>query len=230
MKKHFIVLGILLGLSVSSLAFAAPPTENFELGKGEVDIGTSILPSMSTKFIRYGIVQSGDAKHKALGGVTVGLGHNLAFQYRYDENASESKIAAADLAENMSLINQQYNLVYKVNDNINVYAGAMHSVDHVRFSSTGVGGGVSLDESSSKNILQIGANYHKKIAKNTIGWVDAALGNDLRHYEAGIGYNFAKNLDFDLSYQYTKISDFCRETVNPNFVTQGLYAGIQLKF
>jgi len=219
MKKKGIILVITSGLLISSVALAAPPIENFDLGKGEVDIGTSAIPAMNVQN-NYSYNRSDNVKHKGFGGAAVGLGHNLAFQFRYDENQMEP-------ATKLNIRNQQYNLIYKINKNVNVYAGELHS----RLLETN--NGANNDFSTSRNIAQVGAQYHQKIARNATGWAEVAFGKDMQHYEIGTAYALHKNIDFDLSYQYTKVTDYTNSDNNNwkgKATSKGLYAGLQFKF
>lgn len=220
MKKK-VIAGIILSLSsIAGTVMAAPPVDNFNAGKVSVEVGTAAIPAINFKN-NEGYNHSDDAKRKIMGGATVGLGHNLALQYRYDD----TRLSALAGIDKVDLVDREYNVVYKVNENVNVYAGEYYSVMKEVFY------GYTLPD-NDRHILQTGVQYHQQIAKNTTGWIDAGFGKDLQHYEIGAAYAINKNIDVDLSYKYDKVSNFTNDnsTWRGCATKQGLYTGITFKF
>ncbi len=93
------------------------------------------------------------------------------------------------------------------------------------------GGPDTIAISLSKNIFQVGAEYHANIGPNMIGWVGAGFGKDMKHYECGIEYDFNKNVGAEIAYKYTDVkkieagdSDWRGE-----IKTKGLYTGLSFK-
>jgi len=212
MKKK-ILLGVAVGMSLSTIAFAAP-LENYDAGKAEVNIGTSALPAMSIGGDGANTTTSG-VKHRIYGGATVGLGHKLALQYRYTDSQMKPN------EEEVNFRTQEYNLRYKVDKNVSIYAGEMHA----RLGLTGPDSG-----EISRNIFQVGAQYQAPISKRLVGWGAMGFGSNMQHYEAGIGYKVADNLDLDLMYQYTEVKDFKTDVGSDAVTSKGLYAGLSFKF
>lgn len=211
MKKK-ILLGVAVGMSLSTIAFAAP-LENYDAGKAEVNIGTSALPAMSLG--SNGKTITSDVKHRIYGGATVGLGHKLALQYRYTDSQMKPNEAEVNFRT------QEYNLRYKVDKNVSIYAGQMHA-------RLGVTGPTTAEV--SRNVFQVGAQYQAPISKRLVGWGAMGFGSNMQHYEAGIGYKVADNLDLDLMYQYTEVKDFKDDGDNVAATSKGLYAGLSFKF
>jgi len=96
---------IMLGVSTGGLVFAAPPVEDFDAGKVSVDVGTAVIPAVNI-VATNGFDRSDEAKRKIVGGVTVGIGHKLAVQYRYDESQLLVDNDKYDLRD------REYNLIY----------------------------------------------------------------------------------------------------------------------
>ena len=80
MKKK-VLLGLAIGMSLSTVAFASP-LQNYDAGKAEVNVGTTLAPAMASGSDNGETFKS-DVKNKINGGATVGLGRNLALQFKY---------------------------------------------------------------------------------------------------------------------------------------------------
>ena len=204
-----VLLGLAIGMSLSTVAFASP-LQNYEAGKAEVNVGTTIIPAMATS--ASGGTSKTDVKNKIEGGATVGLGHNLALQFKYVDSQQKPYYE-------YNMRTQEYNLRYQVDKNVSVYAGQMHARFGAKSSSREV--------SATRNIFQAGVQYEAPIGKNVTGWAGMGFGSGMQHYEAGIGYALTENLDLDLSYQYTQVKNFA-DTVD--CTAKGLYAGLSFKF
>ena len=205
-----IILGLTIGMSLSTVTFASP-LQNYEAGKVEVNVGTTLAPAMATSM--NGSTSKSDVKNKIEGGATIGLGHSLALQFKYVDSQQKP-------TNEFNMRTQEYNLRYKVDKNISVYAGQMHA----RFGAKSS----HAEASATRNIFQAGIQYEAPLGKNVTGWAGMGFGSGMQHYETGIGYAFTKNLDLDLSYQYTQVKDFTNETVD--CTAKGLYAGLSFKF
>ena len=213
MKKK-VLLGLAIGMSLSTVAFASP-LQNYDAGKAEVNVGTTLAPAMASGSDNGETFKS-DVKNKINGGATVGLGRNLALQFKYVD--SQQKPSGTEL----NMRTQEYNLRYKVDKNVSVYAGEMHARAGVKNS--------FVDASATRNIFQAGVQYEAPLSKNVTGWAGMGFGSNMQHYEAGIGYALTENLDLDLSYQYTQVKDFERNDRKYNTTVKGLYAGLSFKF
>jgi opacity protein-like surface antigen len=205
MKKK-ILLGVAVCMSLSTAAFAAP-LENYHAGKAEVNVGTSVVPAMNIS--ANGNVEKSDVKHRVEGGATVGIGHNFALQYRYMD--SQMKPSGSEY----NFRTQEYNIRYKLDKNVSVYAGQLHA----RAEDVGSG-------SATRNLIQAGVQYEAPVAKNMTGWASMGFGKDLQHYEAGVGYALMDNLDLDVFYQYTQVKNI----QSVDFTAKGLYAGLSFHF
>ena len=204
-----VLLGLAIGMSLSTVAFASP-LQNYEAGKVEINVGTTLAPAMATT--SNGGTSKSDVKNKIEGGATVGLGHNLALQYKYVDSQQKPN-------DEYNMRTQEYNLRYKLDKNVSVYAGQMHARFGAKSSSAEV--------SATRNIFQAGVQYEAALGRNLTGWAGMGFGSDMQHYEAGLGYALTQDLDLDLSYQYTQVKKFA-DTVD--CTAKGLYAGLSFKF
>ena len=223
MKK--VLLGLVVGMSLSTAAAGASPLEDYSLGRAEINVGTAVIPAMAVTTALEGMGSSTDktdARNRIEGGATVGLGHNLALQFKY----VDSQRKPGDAEYNMRT--QEYNLRCKLDKNVSVYVGELHA----RFAMKYAG----KESSASRNMLQAGVQYEAKLGKNLTGWAGMGFGSNLQHYELGLGYALTKNLDLDLSYQYTQVKDFTQNLAGAgdefrrDVTAKGLYAGLSYKF
>ena len=208
MKKK-VLLGLAVCMSISTAAMASP-LNDYSMGKGEVNVGTTLAPAMATG--ANGYTTKSDVKNKLQGGATVGVGRNLALQFKYSD--AEQKPSNQDIR----FRTQEYNLRYKVDKNFSVYAGDMHARLANDYAA------------ATRNIFQVGVQYETPLGKNLTGWAAIGLGSNLQHYEAGVGYALAQNVDLDLSYQYTQVKDFEVSGTKLDSTMKGLYAGLSFKF
>ena len=207
-----VLLGMAISMSLSTVAFASP-LQNYDAGKVEVNVGTTIAPAMSTSN-NSGSVNT-DVKNKIEGGATVGLGNNLAVQFKYVD--SQQKPSGTEF----NMRTQEYNLRYKLNENVSLYAGHMHARFGIKNN--------AVDAATTRSLFQGGVQYEAAISKNLTGWAGMGFGRDLQHYEAGLGYALAENVDLDLSYQYTQVKHFGGDN-GVDCTAKGLYAGLSFKF
>ena len=85
----------------------ASPLEDYSLGRAEINVGTAVIPAMAVTTALEGMGSSTDktdARNRIEGGATVGLGHNLALQFKY----VDSQRKPGDAEYNMRT--QEYNL------------------------------------------------------------------------------------------------------------------------
>ena len=214
MKKK-VLLGLAIGMSLSTAVACASPLEDYSLGKAEINVGTTLVPAMATTYGNK--TTKDDVKNRIEGGATVGLGHNFALQFKYVDSQQKPR------GNEINMRTQEYNLRYKVDKNFSVYAGEMHARRAFK--------GHGVDVSSTRNIFQAGVQYETKLGKSLTGWAGMGFGSDMQHYELGLGYALTQNLDLDLSYQYTQVKGFATNTGLQSDVTaKGLYAGLSFKF
>ncbi len=204
-----VMLGLAVGMSLSAVACASP-LQDYSAGKAEVNVGTTVAPAMATG-VGGGKAVREEAKNKIEGGATVGLGNKLALQFKYVD--SQQKPSGNDYR----LRTQEYNLRYKVDKNVSLYAGEMHARGAVN------------DWNATRNIFQGGVQYETAMGKNVTGWAGMGFGSDMQHYEAGVGYALTSNLDLDLSYQYTQVKNIGGNNA-VDMTAKGLYAGLSYKF
>lgn len=103
-------------MSLSTVAFASP-LQNYEAGKVEVNVGTTLAPAMATT--SNGGTSKSDVKNKTEGGATVGL--DTIWPCSTNTTASRSQTMSINMRT------QEYNLRYKLDKNVSVYARQMHA-------------------------------------------------------------------------------------------------------
>lgn len=145
MKKASLITVILL--LIGSVATAAPLSD-YSAGKGSVDLTWNVHQKLENNFSDLGAFLPDSAKNKFAGGLTIGLGHNLAFQYK--NRQGESNLLAGNTGPlgtrdwsftgfspgivtvsniSVSVFSKvqadEFNLLYKLNPNLSVFAGTV---------------------------------------------------------------------------------------------------------
>jgi predicted porin len=178
MKKIVMVLAGLLLLS--SVAVASPLTD-YSQGRFAIDLTwRNTADYFNGDFNR---------KYNLDAGITLGLCHNFAFQYR--NFSPESANTAGFVAKGQF---NEYNVLYKLDKGFSVFAGWVTS------KSTSPVGGVSVS-TDTENYWQAGVIGSTRIAPNLSLWGVAAAGEDLTNFEAGISYQFTPNVEFNVNYR-----------------------------
>ena len=234
MNKVICALG--LCLSVGATASAAP-ADSYDAGKVSVDLGTALSPTLD---VSPG--NSFDAKNNFYGGVTVGLGHNFALQYKYDKTEAKEVNTYYDASgytekDNGKVTVNTVNVLYKVNPAVSAYVGNRHAAGemHNQWGYYDYDGSFVSDAetriSASKNYAQAGVIGQVKLAKDLSGWGDLGIGPDLLTCELGVGYHITSNLAANVSYDYAKYKDLASYAGHDfDITTKGWKAGITLSF
>lgn len=210
MKK---VLILIMALLLVSGVCAASPLTDYSQGKAAIDL--EFYPGHDLTV--NGKDFDGKSSNMA-GSVTVGIGNDFAVQYRQSdwEGSAGSKVR--------NINNQQFNLLYKVNKNVSAFAG---------FTKTSLSKQANHGERKGPNQTdwQVGLIGSKPIAKKTTAYALASMGSDIRNWEVGVSYAFAKNTEFNVMYR-----DFRADSLsnwNGNSVdarVKGLGYGLTFKF
>lgn len=209
MKK---VLILAMTLVLMSGVCAASPLTDYSQGKAAIDI--DFYPSGDMDLNGKGF--DGKSSNMA-GSVTVGIGNDFAVQYRQSD-------WEASLAPYKAKINtQQFNLLYKVNKNVSAFAG---------FSKTSLGRLVEDGELKGPNQTdwQVGLIGSKQIAKKTTAYALAAMGSDIRNWEVGVSYAFAKNVEFNVMYRDFRADNLAWGGHSVDAEVKGIGYGLTFKF
>lgn len=199
MKKSLLCMTAVLAVSVCGSAQAAPLTE-YKPGKISVQVGVNTLNDIKSvlKSSPGSQVKNSFKDHektKPYAGVTLGIAKNLALQYRYEQLKSNPEVNNT-VSDYTKIDTQEYNLRYALDSKISAYVGDYH----VKFS-----GGKDSEsgfESKTRDLPHVGLTGVLPLGGSLCAWADVGAGMDVYHYEAGVGYNFSKNLCLDLSYKY----------------------------
>lgn len=207
------LLGItILAANMLATAACAAPLSDYSAGKMAVDVGFN----WGGKFVsEHSNVNNATAMNA---GITVGLGHKLAVQYKYD-NWQRKVVASKYYDTHMGYQKHQLNLLYQVVPGISPYIGWRCDRGTLQLS----GSRYNLERSKVANAPQLGILAQHKFANNkaTI-WADIAVStSNTQDYEIGLGYEVIKNVDLNVTYQYNHID---KNTI------KGFTTGITYKF
>lgn len=235
MKKKVLATFAALSL-VSSVGFASP-LNDFSQGKVAVDV--SVRPSSDFKVSDNGGTTTYDAKSYMDYDLTVGLGNNLAFQYKgatpQSKDYSTNVAGVGTFSLNGKLTTQEFNLLYKTNDNFTVFTGINQA--KAKWSlNTPFGSGDS--EGDTKSNWQVGVTGQTQLGENLIGYATIAAGQDVNYWTLGLGYAVSKNLDINVFYgenKYNKVkygsqAQSIYGASTADYTVKGIGYGITYKF
>lgn len=233
MKKK-VLLTLAAAMAVTSVSFASP-LSNYDKGSLAIDLNMSISPKLESG-------ESIDAKSRLGAGISYGIGNKFAVQYNYSDNKSKNTPFEEDDGTNYAIgtlnaqvTGQQFNLLYQINPNISAFAGWTKSKLKVNSTfeygdGSGPLGNGSTTDKESQNGYQVGFIGQTKLADNLTGWALIGAGNKVNAYEIGVGYDLAKNTEFNVFYRQTKYKDFGDSDDKYDVKTKGLGAGLTFKF
>lgn len=227
MKKK-ILLAVTAATMMASVASASPLTD-YSTGKAAIDL-TWRNTEITRKVEGDRNVQMGE-KNNMDWSITAGLGNNLAVQYRqFDPKSKATALIDPDdgpYVETFELKTQEANLLYKVNETVSAYVGAMKVK------------GVVSDEGSESvklkdtTILQVGLVGTTKINDSTTAYASVSAGKDLTTFEIGIGQEIAPNLELNVNYreiQVNKLEADMTPVVKVDAKAKGVGFGVSYKF
>lgn len=198
MNKKLVAISLGIMTAMSSMVFAAPATD---LSAGKMAIDLSITKPE---------LEAGGTMPKKTNfdfGITAGLGNNWGVQYKYQgcnaDNGWDGKV-------------QEFNAVYKFDNNFQAFAGMN------KFS------GDSID---SSNKFQLGITGTTKLGDKLSGWATLAAGGSNFSYELGLGQALSKDWDLNLFYRHKKFNDV-KMTWGPkgDVTVSGFGLGVTAKF
>lgn len=222
MKK---VLGAtLVCLALVFSQASASPLMDYGEGKGSVDV--SWRPS--------GLNLSGNTnghprdKDNPDAAITLGIGHNFAFQYRH--YAAESEYTPGHFrgiasSANWKLTTDEFTVLYKLDKNISAFAGMVSAKGDMNAI------GVFRYTTDTRNLWQVGFQLVATLAPKTTGWLRAGAGNDLTNWEAGLSYRLSDNLELGATYREIEAKNLHINSISQvSAKSKGLGFGLTLKF
>lgn len=240
MQKKLLLLTVSVIMGLGATALAAPST-NYDLGRVSVQAGINTVNDIKTVMKSASAFNQldtksfdGHEKNKPYAGITVGLGHNMAIQYRYEQLKSNPDVNATDgqFSYTNKLKTQEYNFRYSLAKILSVYAGDYH----VKFTGSSDNPNDLAVHEKKKDYPHVGATCVLPLVANFCAWADAGVGINMYHYEVGVGYKIAKNLCLDVSYKYLrldKVGEFTNISLTDVKVdgkTRGIRVGLTLDF
>lgn len=189
MKKK--VIGVVAALSLATSVGFAAPLNDFSQGKVAVDI--SARPSNDIKVSDSTGSETYDGKTSWEYGITAGLGNNFAIQYKNFNPKSKDYSGFSG-----KLDTQEFNVLYKVDENFTVFTGFVQAKSKYDVS------GLGSFEGDTKSNWQLGVTGQTPLADKLTGYATVAAGADTSSWKLGVSYAINKNMDFDLFYAENK--------------------------
>lgn len=222
MKRWILTVILVLGLTSSGFA---SPLMDYSKGAGSLDI--SLKPNQDISVEQNGHDAEFDGKSSNLGlGITYGLGNDWALQYRFN-NADTKVKHDPQRDDSIDFRVHEFNVLHKVGKNVSAFAGA------VRTKSTSHNSNWA-DKADDQTGYQLGLIGVAGLGPKTNAYGIVSAGNDIRRYEVGVSYGFAKNLEVNVAYEYAKYEDggshFFHGVMDEDYVVKGLKYGLVYKF
>lgn len=191
MKKR-LALGIITTLILSTGVAMAAPTE-VEEGKWNVNAGVMFSPDSEVDDGDGGPDLDSDTSF--YGGVTYGITDKWGVQIDYSHY--DSSIGIADV----KLDATEFNVLYSLNPNLNLYAGYVYAGANLDASS------VNFSAGSHTDGFQVGVGGWYPLGDKFKTFGKVGIGNNSRIYEIGFSYALSDNWDVDLSYRDAEYKD-----------------------
>lgn len=235
MKKSAIIAVAAITTMICSGVSAAPLTD-YSAGKTAIDLtfrgsDVDVRNSTGNRFLF-------NKKSSVEWGVTTGLGNNFAIQYNNFNAKTKDTLTYQDAYEtdlgNANFKIQEFNLLYKLNTNISLYAGFVKYklIGNDYKSVTGVGGGNTQSSASSNTInkMQIGLLSSTKIADKTTAYAQVGVASDFLNWKVGVSQEIAPNLEFNIDYRRIEAKKITITNNSIDATIKGLGYGVTYKF
>jgi len=190
MRQAFLIA---LALVLLSQVCLASPLDNFSRGSMAIDV--SLKPYAFEGSNAWDI------------GMTAGLDKKWAVagrQARYDSGYA---------GVNYRTANQELNLIYKVNDQLQLYTGYSHT--------TGIRQATGLNV-ADKDVFQAGVIAIKKLDKRTTLYTILGGGKNVANVEVGLSYQLAPCLELTSTYRHLTVEKVGPAAIKENFRGFGL--------
>jgi opacity protein-like surface antigen len=252
-----LILAMVFVFALSSVALATPLTD-YSQGKAALDITYRVSPDFDTTTRITGIdgslSKTFDGDNHLEWGLTYGVGNNWALQYRQANpkatanygwsNDREASVAALETSGGyLQSINlgiepkakvDEYNVLYKLDKNFFLFTGLVRATPSVKLSVGGeyygdtFGGNIAI-QGHDKNIWQFGLQAVAPIADKFNAYGIVSFGSDYRNWEAGLGYEVAKNLELNVNYRDMKIDNMTMGGISINDQSYDVKSDAQIK-
>lgn len=261
--KRIPLIALILVLIASGAA--AAPLADYSAGKGSVDLTWHVSPKLETHYSNLGKFLPDSVNDKFSAGLTIGLGNNVAFQYKYHQGESDPLLGntgplgtymwlprvspgAVRIHDISGLVfskvrAEEYNLLYRLNPNLSVFAGATRVKGTVTWNGTVdyiLGNGMHIydpvvgSDADSVDGHQFGFIAATKLADKMTGWTTVGWGNKVESWEVGLSYQVADNVDLNLSYSGVKYkglqTTILGNSIDYSLTTSGIGVGLTYKF
>lgn len=234
MKKTAILAITAATMLTASIGFTAPLTD-YSAGKTAIDLTFRNSDVDATASGNHSLSKTFDGKSSIDWGITTGLGNNFAIQYNGYNAKSKDKVLYSDASENDSLNFklkvQEFNLLYKLDENISAYTGIVRTKGDMNENDTI--NGVTTSNGSSTNTnskLQFGLAGSTKIADKTTAYAQVGVASDFTNWKVGVSQEIAPNLDLNVDYRRIEAKNLTSSGTKVDLTAKGLGFGVTYKF
>ena len=205
--KVLVLAGVLV-VSSALQCYASPNNDNYKKGAVEVEVGASVFSKVkgtSDKILTKKVQADGDKGYKY--GINYGISDKFVLQYKGGTFITERAEVPQKVGENTFVLSgiakakaNEFNLLYKVNDNVSAVVGYLDSsiaYNDVLFTLPGKVASVPTEDIER---FQAGIMYHKPINDKYTFYTNAVFGKDIHTINSGITYKISDDTSFSIGY------------------------------
>jgi opacity protein-like surface antigen len=218
------ILTVVFLFMFSSLGFASPL---MDYSRGECTFDLDLKPNQDISVDQDSFTQGFDGKSGNLGvGITYGLGNDWAIQYRFN-NANTKAQVDPQRIDSIDFSAHEFNVLHKISNKVSAFAGAIWTKPTHHNSNWGDTVG------SVKTGYQVGLIGVANLGAKTNAFGIVSTGNVSTHYEAGLSYAVARNVEVNVAYEYSKYRENDLHFYGPfndDYTVKGIKYGLTYKF
>jgi len=199
---------ILTGLLLVTSALQCYAADGYKQGAVEVEAGASIgskVVGTSDKILTKKVQADGDKGYKY--GISYGINDKFILQYKGGTFITERAQVPQKVGAITFILSgvaraeaDEFNLLYKVNDNVSAVVGYLDSsiaYNDVNFTLPGKIASVPTEDVKS---FQAGLVYHKPINDKYTFYTSAIFGKDIHTINTGVTYKITEDTSFSIGY------------------------------
>lgn len=203
-----LVLAGVLVVSSMLQCYASSNNDNYQKGAVEIEFGASVgskVTGKSEKILTKKVEADGDKGYKY--GINYGISDKFILQYKGGTFITKRAEVPQKIMGNTFILSgiaeanaNEFNLLYKVNDNVSAVVGYLDSsiaYNDVMFTLPGKVASVPTEDVKR---FQAGIMYHQPISDKYTFYTNAVFGKDIHTINSGITYKITDDTSFSIGY------------------------------
>jgi predicted porin len=224
------ILFAFIVIMMNSSTLMASPLMDYSAGATSLDIMLRPSTEFTSEISNVSKIFDGDINVYDIT-FTKSIGHKLALQYSsYNPQTTIERSFISSYSNQFTLQNKEFNLLYKVNNNIALFTGL--SNNKLKFDGD-QGPGITHYAAETKKIWQYGLSGKQKLGGKVSLYEVGALGKNLTAWKVGLGYKLTKDVEFNVDYRYLQVNELTIPAFTAykiDTTVKGAGAGLTVKF